>query len=544
MKEPSKKKKSSQSEPEQTPPGFLERHKIAWLARPSFFIPIIIGVCAICVAAIWGIPILRNPIETGPIAGNRAPDFTLQTVNGEKTTLSDYRGKIVMLSYLGPIEDFWDYEEIDQEPYFLQSVRDKWSHKELAIVGITNLSTSDEISNFIAKYKLTFPILLDSTQKVAADYDIMHYRTHFFIDEKGIIRLVMQGQFQHPEEIENILDSIKNNTDLKNITPAISNISVPFVTDKSAVITWVTDEPATSQMIIDKSGKLTYPDQEKLVTNHSVALQNLEPDTTYYFQVLSGYNLQNQVLSEKHSFTTTADVSPPVILDIDISDVTESSAVITWSTNEPATSEVTYWTTGSENSTKVFNNELTANHSISLDDLQADTHYHIEIESKDASGYGTTLRIFPITTLSGIPFGIETGNMAPDFTLQTIDGKSMSLKESRGKIVLLKFWQARCNNCVREMPIIQAIYDKWSHDDLVILAVNVFESIETVQDFMDSHGFTFPALPDSSGEVDTIYKPHRFPTIFIIDREGIIRKVQEGAFQNQQEIEDILNSLQ
>ena len=119
MKESSKKKKSSQSEPEQTPPGFLERHKIAWLARPSFFIPTIIGVCAICVAAIWGIPTLFNPVETGPISGNRAPDFTLQTVNGEKTTLSDYRGKIVMLSYLGPIEDFWNYEDIDHEPYFL-----------------------------------------------------------------------------------------------------------------------------------------------------------------------------------------------------------------------------------------------------------------------------------------------------------------------------------------------------------------------------------------------------------------------------------------
>ncbi|MGA7678408.1 MAG: TlpA disulfide reductase family protein [Dehalococcoidia bacterium] len=151
--------------------------------------------------------------------------------------------------------------------------------------------------------------------------------------------------------------------------------------------------------------------------------------------------------------------------------------------------------------------------------------------------------VFPSLTLKPkIETGPEIGNLAPDFTLQTINGQSITLNESRGKTVLLNFWVNSCAACVDEMPYFQTVSDEQANKELVVLAINCGESSQTVKNIVDGLKLTFPMLLDPDGKVCTAYK-HGAPTTFLIDSNGIIRAIKDDAFQNPEEIESMLNSL-
>ncbi len=511
------------------------------VARQHHFITLVIGICLVCLV-IWGVVALRTRPQIGPAVGNRAPDFTVQTIDGESATLSDFRGKIVMLSFWNFPSHSWYPEYCLEEGHYMEAVLDEWPDEELVILTIAYESDGAAIQEFMAKHGFTFPLLIDSEGEVCADYDIVYDPTHFFIDTKGTIKAVMLGPFHSQDKIEGMLDSIKNKRQIKTAILTISNVSVSSITDTSAVITWVTDKPASSQVVIDEFGVSMMP-EETPVTSHSVTVRGLAPDTIYHFRVLSGYNFENPTASERYSFATLTDASPPVIWYVDISNVAESSAVIEWETDEPATSEVEYWITDSWDSITVLDDELTTHHSVSLSELQPNTRYHLEVKSRDASGHEATLHIFAVATLPALPIGPKVGNRAPDFTLQTIGGKSVTLSDFRGKIVMLNFWLASCGACRDEMPHIQSVFDEWPDEELVILAVNVRESATAVQSSIESQGLTFPILLDSKGEADQVYRAPYFPTTFFIDGEGIIKEVKEGRFRSQEEIESIISSI-
>lgn len=138
--------------------------------------------------------------------------------------------------------------------------------------------------------------------------------------------------------------------------------------------------------------------------------------------------------------------------------------------------------------------------------------------------------------------GSEIGNLAPDFTLQTIDGQSETLSDFRGKMVMLTFWVMECKECIYELPNIQAIFDEEPTDRLAILTVNVGNTMTDVGEFVNTHKYTFPVLLDLDGEVCIDYR-HGAPTTFFIDANGIIREIKDGTFESQDEIESILESL-
>ena len=142
----------------------------------------------------------------------------------------------------------------------------------------------------------------------------------------------------------------------------------------------------------------------------------------------------------------------------------------------------------------------------------------------------------------GSEVGPEIGNLAPDFTLQTIDDQSVTLSDFRGKMVMLTFWVMECKECIYELPNIQAIFDEEPTDRLAILTVNVGNTMTDVGEFVDTHKYTFPVLLDLDAEVCIDYR-HGAPTTFFIDANGIIREIKDGTFESQDEIENILQSL-
>jgi peroxiredoxin len=117
---------------------------------------------------------------------------------------------------------------------------------------------------------------------------------------------------------------------------------------------------------------------------------------------------------------------------------------------------------------------------------------------------------------------------APDFTLQTLDGQAVNLRDYRGHVVLLNTWATWCLPCRAEMPELEAYYQQHQEDGFVVLAVNTQESPDTVAAFLGEHDFTFPVLLDPDGEVMREYGVLGLPTSFFIDRDGVMRGVWIG----------------
>jgi len=109
--------------------------------------------------------------------------------------------------------------------------------------------------------------------------------------------------------------------------------------------------------------------------------------------------------------------------------------------------------------------------------------------------------------------------------------------------VLLNFWLEGCAACEAEMPLIQAIFNKYGRDDVIVLAVNVRGDIDKVKLFIGKEGLAFPVLMDSAGTADALYKSPSFPTTFFIDCTGIIRDIKDQRFQTTSEIDDALGRL-
>ena len=139
--------------------------------------------------------------------------------------------------------------------------------------------------------------------------------------------------------------------------------------------------------------------------------------------------------------------------------------------------------------------------------------------------------------------GVEVGNQAPDFQLQSLDGQTVSLGDLQGKPVLINFWATWCSPCRGEMPYIQEIYEEWSDRGLVVLAINIGESSSKAEEFMQSYNLSFTVLLDTKQDVAQKYNIQYIPTTFFIDKDGIIQDKLIGAFQNKTQIENRLSKI-
>ena len=139
--------------------------------------------------------------------------------------------------------------------------------------------------------------------------------------------------------------------------------------------------------------------------------------------------------------------------------------------------------------------------------------------------------------------GAQVGNLAPDFELRDLDGKTVSLRGLRGSPVLLNFWATWCPPCRAEMPYLQQIYEQWTSQGLVLLTINLMESSSEVRGFMQSNGLSFPVLLDSTGSVGTKYNVSGIPTTFFIDKDGIIQEMKVGGFRSKEEIGGYLDEI-
>ena len=136
---------------------------------------------------------------------------------------------------------------------------------------------------------------------------------------------------------------------------------------------------------------------------------------------------------------------------------------------------------------------------------------------------------------------LATGDTAPDFTLKTLDGQSVTLGEHRGSVVVLDFWATWCPPCRMSLPKLQQFAD-WAEQDgraVKVYAVDIFERVQTneqkkqvVSQFWKKRGFTMPTLMDYDNSVAEAFEVEPIPHMVVIGPQGKIIKIHIGFDPN------------
>lgn len=156
-------------------------------------------------------------------------------------------------------------------------------------------------------------------------------------------------------------------------------------------------------------------------------------------------------------------------------------------------------------------------------------------------------QVNPENALQGEEEGLEQYSPAPDFTLETLAGETVTLSELKGKKVILNFWATWCPPCKAEMPHMESFYSKLTDEDQVeLIAVNVTESerrgIGEVETFVDSYELSFPIPLDKTAEVTHKYGVMSMPTTYMIDTQGRIAQKVIGPL-DEKTLNELVDSM-
>jgi hypothetical protein len=195
-------------------------------------------------------------------------------------------------------------------------------------------------------------------------------------------------------------------TSSSSAAPVITAVAAWPVDTTTATILWSTDQLATS--VVNYGLTTAYGSQVTLngtlALYHLVPLAGLTPGTTYHYSVTSAN--ASGVISTSVDFTfKTAGVAPPppaapAITAVTATGITPTTATITWTTNQPATSLVTYGTTTAYGSQTTLNTALATSHSMTITGLTPGTTYNYAAVSANAGGSSTTSANFTFATTS------------------------------------------------------------------------------------------------------------------------------------------------
>jgi len=111
---------------------------------------------------------------------------------------------------------------------------------------------------------------------------------------------------------------------------------------------------------------------------------------------------------------------------------------------------------------------------------------------------------------------------APNFALEGLDRRPVSLKAFRGRVLFLNFWATWCVPCREEMPAMERLSQAYREGGLAMVGVNFKESPAAVKAFMDELHLTFPAVLDRTGSVAGSFAVRGLPVTYLVDRDGKI----------------------
>ena len=165
---------------------------------------------------------------------------------------------------------------------------------------------------------------------------------------------------------------------------------------------------------------------------------------------------------------------------------------------------------------------------------------HLQI-SKEIKILAVNAQLLPDTFVIPLPKGytrkvvtakekslLAKGEKAPDWTLKAPDGKLVSLSDFKGKVVLLDFWGTWCAPCLRAMPTIQTLHNKYKSQGLEVVGVSVKDRPGAPEAYMKKKGYTYQLVLQGI-KVARQYQVALYPSVYVIDRKGNISFAKSGA---------------
>ena len=124
---------------------------------------------------------------------------------------------------------------------------------------------------------------------------------------------------------------------------------------------------------------------------------------------------------------------------------------------------------------------------------------------------------------------MKVKKMAPNFSLEDLNGQKVELKNFKGKVIFLNFWATWCGPCKEEMPSMESLWQWFKGKDFLLLSVSVdYEGVKQVKEYVEKQRYTFRVLIDPQCQVLDLYEVKAIPTTLMIDKKGQIVAVAVG----------------
>ena len=125
---------------------------------------------------------------------------------------------------------------------------------------------------------------------------------------------------------------------------------------------------------------------------------------------------------------------------------------------------------------------------------------------------------------------IQVGDTAPDFTVTTDHGRTITRENFGGKVLVLNFWATWCPPCIEETPSLNAFARTYGPQGVVVLGVSTDRNEKLYRQFVQMYNVGFETARDPESNIPASYGTFQLPETYIIDRSG---KVVEKVISNQ-----------
>lgn len=121
---------------------------------------------------------------------------------------------------------------------------------------------------------------------------------------------------------------------------------------------------------------------------------------------------------------------------------------------------------------------------------------------------------------------INQGDQAPAFSVNTDQGKSISLKNYPGKVLVLNFWASWCKPCVDEMPSLNEFSKRMAPEGVTVLGISVDHDEAKYKKFLKDANIAFQTYRDEKANIPASYGTYKYPETYIIDKQGkVVEKI-------------------
>jgi thiol-disulfide isomerase/thioredoxin len=175
-----------------------------------------------------------------------------------------------------------------------------------------------------------------------------------------------------------------------------------------------------------------------------------------------------------------------------------------------------------------------------LKDLTSGSFVPIKLNSKDRLTYyqlfkldNTAVNDIKKTIISASSHAYNLfkteGSNFPKFNFTDLNGKVYNNDNTKGKIIILKCWFIGCHACILEFPELNKLVEKYQSNDDIIFISLALDPKENLDQFLLIKPFKFAVIPGQKDYVSNVLNITEFPTLFIIDKKGVIRKVVNSS---------------